>query len=161
MVALPGQLFYNTQIPACLWFLTRNKKHSKFRSHSGETLFIDARKMGVLIDRVHRELTEEDIARIAQTYNAWRGEKNRSAGILPAYADIPGFCKSAKLDEILAHGYVLTPGRYVGAEEAKDDQDLFEEQMQQLVPKLEEQFAQSAKLEIEIRQSLKGLIYEN
>lgn len=89
------------------------------------------------------------------------GEKNRSADILPAYKDIPGFCKSAKLDEILAHGYVLTPGRYVGTEEVEDDEELFEEKMQPLVAKIEEQFAQSTKLEIEIRQSLKGLFHEN
>ena len=108
MIALPMQLFYNTQIPACLWFLARNKKHSKFRNRSGETLFIDARKMGVLIDRVHRELKDEAISRIAQAYHAWRGEEEAGE-----YADIPGFCKNAKLDEIAAHGYVLTPGRYV------------------------------------------------
>lgn len=159
MVALPGNLFYNTAIPACLWFLTRNKKNSKFRDRSGETLFIDARKMGVLIDRVHRELTEEDIARIAQTYNAWRGEKNSSAGILPAYADIPGFCKSAKLDEIATHGYVLTPGRYVGAEEVEDDGEAFEEKMRLLAAKLEEQLDESVRLEKAIRENLKGLGY--
>jgi type I restriction enzyme M protein len=154
MVALPGQLFYNTQIPACLWFLTRNKKNSKFRDRGGETLFIDARKMGVLIDRVHRELTEEDIARIAQTYNAWRGEKTSSAGILPAYADIPGFCKSARLDEIAGHGYVLTPGRYVGAEEAEGDGEAIEEKMRRLVANLEKQFQESASLEKAIRLNL-------
>lgn len=109
MVALPGQLFYNTQIPACLWFLAPNKKNGKFRNRSGETLFIDARKLGVLRERVHRELTPKEIARIAQTYHAWRGEKDTCE-----YEDIPGFCKSAKWEEIQAHGYVLTPGRYVG-----------------------------------------------
>lgn len=160
MVALPGNLFYNTAIPACLWFLTRNKKNSKFRDRSGETLFIDARKMGVLINRVHRELTEEDIARIAQTYNAWRGEKTSNADILPAYADIPGFCKSAKLDEIAGHAYVLTPGRYVGAEEVEDDGEAIEEKMRLLTAKLEEQFKESAQLEKEIRLNLRGLLHD-
>lgn len=154
MVALPGQLFYNTQIPACLWFLARNKKNGKFRDRSGETLFIDARKLGVLIDRVHRELTEEEIARIAQTYHAWRGEKDAGE-----YVDVPGFCKSAKWEDIKAHGYVLTPGRYVGAEEIEDDDEPFEEKMLLLTAKLEEQFALSAKLEAEIRDNLKGLGY--
>ena len=108
MVAMPGQLFYSTQIPVCLWLLARNKRDGRFRDRRSETLFIDARKMGVLIDRVHRELTDEEIARIAGAYHAWRGDKGAGK-----YADVPGFCKSAKLDEIAAHGYVLTPGRYV------------------------------------------------
>ncbi|MHC5727887.1 MAG: N-6 DNA methylase, partial [Nostoc sp.] len=154
MVALPGQLFYNTQIPACLWFLARNKKNGKFRDRTGETLFIDARRMGVLSDRVHRELTVEDIARIAQIYHAWRGEK-----VAGNYEDIPGFCKSAKLEEIVSHGYVLTPGRYVGAEEVEDDDEGFEEKMLHLTKKLEQQFEESAKLEAVIKHSLKGLGY--
>ena len=154
MVALPGQLFYNTQIPACLWFLTRNKRNGKFRNRSGETLFIDARKLGVLIERVHRELTEDEIARIAQTYHAWRGEQDAGE-----YEDVPGFCKSAKWEDIKAHGYVLTPGRYVGAEEVEDDDEPFEEKMLLLTAKLEEQFALSAKLEAEIRDNLNGLGY--
>lgn len=155
MVALPGNLFYNTAIPACLWFLARNKKHSKFRDRSQETLFIDARNMGVLLDRVHRELTEEEIARIAQTYHAWRGEKGAGE-----YVDIPGFCKSATLKEIDSHGYVLTPGRYVGAEEVEDDDEAFEEKMQRLVEKLEEQFKESARLEALIQSSLGRLGYD-
>jgi type I restriction enzyme M protein len=154
MVALPGQLFYNTQIPACLWFLARNKKNGKFRNRTGETLFIDARKMGVLIDRVHRELTVEEIAKIAQTYHAWRGEKEAGK-----FEDIPGFCKSAKLEEIAAHGYVLTPGRYVGAEETEDDDEAFEEKMLHLTQKLEQQFQESARLEMAIRENLRGLGY--
>jgi type I restriction enzyme M protein len=156
MVALPGQLFYNTQIPACLWFLARNKKNGKFRNRAGETLFIDARKMGVLIDRVHRELTVEEIAKIAQTYHAWRGEKEAGK-----YEDIAGFCNSAKLDEITAHGYVLTPGRYVGAEEVEDDDEAFEEKMLHLTQKLEQQFEESARLEAMIRENLRGLGYGN
>jgi len=154
MVALPGQLFYNTQIPACLWFLTRNKKNGKFRERTGETLFIDVRKMGYLIDRVHRELKDEEVARIAQTYHAWRGEKDAGE-----YQDVPGFCKSAKLEEIKAHGYVLTPGRYVGAEEVEDDGEVFEEKMLFLTKKLDEQFQESARLEVAIRENLRGLGY--
>jgi type I restriction enzyme M protein len=156
MVALPGQLFYNTQIPACLWFLARNKKNGKFRNRTGETLFIDGRKMGVLIDRVHRELTVEEIAKIAQTYHAWRGEKEAGK-----YEDIAGFCKSAKLEEIGTHGYVLTPGRYVGAEEVEDDDEAFEEKMLHLTQKLEQQFEESARLEAAIRENLRGLGYGN
>ncbi|KAB8332486.1 SAM-dependent DNA methyltransferase [Scytonema tolypothrichoides VB-61278] len=154
MVALPGQLFYNTQIPACLWFLARNKKNGKFRNRTGETLFIDARKMGVLIDRVHRELTDAEIAKIAQAYHAWRGEKEAGK-----YEDIAGFCKSAKLEEIAAHGYVLTPGRYVGAEETEDDDEGFEEKMLHLTQKLQQQFEESARLEVMIRENLRGLGY--
>ncbi|MCM0588729.2 MAG: class I SAM-dependent DNA methyltransferase [Gloeotrichia echinulata CP02] len=154
MVALPGQLFYNTQIPACLWFVAKNKKNGKFRNRTGETLFIDARKMGVLIDRVHRELTEEEIARISQTYHAWRGEKEAGK-----YEDIPGFCKSAKLDDIKTHGYVLTPGRYVGAEEVEDDDEAFDEKMLHLTKKLQKQFEESARLEAIIKENLRGLGY--
>jgi type I restriction enzyme M protein len=152
MVALPGQLFYNTQIPACLWFLTRSKKNGKLRNRQGETLFIDVRKMGFLVDRVHRELTEEEITRIANTYHAWRGEKDAGN-----YEDVPGFCKSATKDEIEGHGYVLTPGRYVGAEETEDDDEPFEEKMGRLMAKLDAQFQESARLEKEIRENLRGL----
>jgi type I restriction enzyme M protein len=152
MIALPSQLFYGTQIPACLWFLTKNKKNGRFSNREGKTLFIDARKLGVLIDRVHRELTSEEIARIAQTYHAWRGEKDAGK-----YADVPGFCKSAKLEEIRQHGFALTPGRYVGAEEIEDDGEPFEQKVQRLTATLEEQFAEGARLEKLIRQNLKGL----
>lgn len=122
------------------------------RDRRGETLFIDARKMGRMIDRVHRELTIEDIQRIASTYHAWRGDQGASE-----YADIAGFCKSAKFDEIRAYGHVLTPGRYVGAEDAEDDGVSFEETMKQLTAKLEGQFAESAKLELAIKENLKIL----
>ncbi|OPY48620.1 MAG: N-6 DNA Methylase [Methanosaeta sp. PtaU1.Bin060] len=155
MVALPGQLFYSTQIPACLWFLARDKKNGRFRDRRGETLFIDARKMGVLIDRVHRELTAEEIARIAGTYHAWRGDSGAGK-----YEDVPGFCKSARVEEIRKNGYVLTPGRYVGAEAAEDDGEPFEEKMRRLTAQLAEQFRESARLEAEIRANLKGLGYE-
>jgi len=166
MVAMPGQLFYSTQIPVCLWFLTKNKKASpgrqsggKFRDHRGETLFIDARKLGTLIDRVHRELTDADLARIVETYHAWRGDAqivNRKSEIAN-YSDIPGFCKSATTAEIAAHGHVLTPGRYVGAEEVADDGEPFEEKMPRLVAELHAQFAESAKLEQAIKRNLEGL----
>jgi type I restriction enzyme M protein len=152
MIALPGQLFYGTPIPACLWFLTKNKKNGKFSNREGKTLFIDARKLGVLIDRVHRDLTHEEIERIAGTYHAWRGEKGAGK-----YADTAGFCKSASLDEIKQHGDVLTPGRYVGADEIEDDGEPFEEKIKQLTAKLEEQFLRSSELENRIRQGLKGL----
>ena len=154
MIALPGQLFYSTQIPVCLWFLARNKRNSKFRDRRRQTMFIDARKMGVMIDRVHRELTNEEITRIAATYHAWRGDG--SAG---EYQDIPGFCKSATTEEIAAHGYVLTPGRYVGAEEVEDDGEPFAEKIARLTEKLEEQFAESARLEAAIWANLKEIGY--
>ncbi len=152
MIALPGQLFYTTQIPVCLWFLTRNKANGKFRDRSGETLFIDARNMGRMIDRVHKEFTDEDIERIAGTYHAWRGEEGAGT-----YDDVPGFCKSASIDEIKEHGYVLTPGRYVGAEVAVDDDEPFEEKMERLTKTLEEQFSESAGLEQTIRKNLQVL----
>lgn len=149
MIAMPGQLFYTTQIPVCLWFLARNKRNGKFRDRKGMTLFIDARKMGALIDRTHRELSEEEIDRIAGTYHAWRGQPDAGE-----YGDIPGFCKEASIEEIKAHGYVLTPGRYVGAEAVEDDGIPFEEKMSELTVKLNAQFEQSAKLDKAIRQNL-------
>jgi type I restriction enzyme M protein len=154
MVALPGQLFYSTQIPVCLWFLTRNKKNGRFRDRRGETLFIDARKMGTLTDRVHRELTDEDIAKIAGTHHSWRGDKGAGE-----YADVPGFCKAAKLDEIQKHGYVLTPGRYVGAEAVEDDGEPFEEKMRRLTATLAAQLEQGACLDAAIRDNLANLGY--
>ena len=156
MVALPGQLFYSTQIPACLWFLARDKKNGRFRDRRGETLFIDGRKMGVLIDRVHRELTLEEVAKIAGTYHAWRGDAGAGD-----YEDVQGFCKSATVEDIKKNGYVLTPGRYVGAESAEDDGEPFEEKMQRLTAKLNEQFQQSARLEAEIQTNLTRLGYVN
>ena len=142
MVALPGQLFYATAIPVCLWFIARNKKNGRFRDRRGETLFIDARKLGQLVDRVHRELTDEEIARIAGTYHAWRGDKDAGA-----YADVLGFCKSAKTEEIRTHNHVLTPGRYVGAEAQAEDDEAFEEKMQRLTATLKEQMTESARLD--------------
>ncbi len=154
MIALPGQLFYGSQIPACLWFLARNKHNGTFRDRRGQTLFIDARKMGYMVDRTHRDLSDEDIGRIAGTYHAWRGEKDAGE-----YKDIPGLCKSATLEDIRAHGYVLTPGRYVGAEAAKDDTEPFEEKMKRLTATLREQSAQATKLDKAISANLKELGY--
>ena len=154
MVALPGQLFYSTQIPVCLWFLTRNKKNGRFRDRRGETLFLDARKMGTLVDRTHRELTDDDLAKIAGTYHAWRGDKGAGK-----YADVPGFCKATKLDDIRKHGHVLTPGRYVGAEEVEDDGEPFEEKMKRLTTTLRQQQAEGAKLDAAIAANLKELGY--
>jgi type I restriction enzyme M protein len=154
MVALPGQLFYSTQIPACLWFLARDRKNGKFRDRRGHVLFIDTRKRGRLVDRTHRELTDEELARIAKTYHDWRGEK--SAG---KYEDILGFCKSAALGEIRKHGFVLTPGRYVGAEAQEDDGEPFEEKMKRQTATLRQQQAEAAKLDAAIVANLKELGY--
>ncbi|HQV71232.1 MAG TPA: class I SAM-dependent DNA methyltransferase [Thermoflexales bacterium] len=160
MVALPGQLFYSTQIPVCLWFLAKNKNDGKRRDRRRHTLFIDARKMGTLIDRVHRELTDADLQKIAGTYHAWRGDDGGGGrSEARAYLDVAGFCKSATTAEIAAHGYVLTPGRYVGAEEVEDDGEPFEEKMPRLVAELRAQFAESAKLEQAITANLRGLGY--
>ena len=154
MVALPGQLFYSTQIPVCLWFLARNKRNGRFRDRRGEALFIDARKLGTLIDRVHRELNDDDVANIAGTYHAWRGDKGAGK-----YEDKLGFCKAAKLDDIRKHGHVLTPGRYVGAEAIEDDGEPFDEKMKRLTATLREQQAEAAKLDAVIAANLKVLGY--
>ena len=154
MVALPGQLFYSTQIPACLWFLARDRKNGKFRDRRGHVLFIDARRLGRMADRTHRELTDEDVARIADTYHRWRGEKE-----VGEYADVPGFCKSSPLEEVRKHGHVLTPGRYVGAEAQADDGEPFEEKMRQLAATLREQQAEAARLDAAIAASLRELGY--
>jgi type I restriction enzyme M protein len=154
MVALPGQLFYSTQIPVCLWFLARSKGNGRFRDRRGETLFIDARKLGTMVDRVHRELTEEDVARIAGTYHAWRGDEGAGE-----YGDVPGFCKSATLEEIRKHGHVLTPGRYVGAEAAEDDGEAFEEKMKRLSEQWREQQAEAVELDTAIAANLTELGY--
>ncbi len=173
MIALPGQLFYSTQIPACLWFLARNKSSHPspsgrgaggegLRDRRGEVLFIDARKLGYMVDRIRRELSDEDTAKIAATYHAWRGEilpspAGRGAGGEGQYQDIPGFCKSAKLDEIKGHNYVLTPGRYVGAADIEEDDVPFTERFAELNARLETQFAESAKLAEIIRKKLEGV----
>ncbi len=154
MVALPGQLFYSTQIPVCLWFVAKNKNTGKRRDRRKQTLFIDARKLGTLIDRVHRELTEADIAKIVNTYHAWRSDKDAGK-----YEDMAGFAKSATSAEIAAHGHVLTPGRYVGAVEVEDDGEPFEEKIPRLVIELNEQFVESEKLGKAIKANLEKLGY--
>ena len=147
MVALPGQLFYSTQIPACLWLLARDKDPgSGLRDRRGEVLFIDARKLGTLVDRTRRELSDEEITKIADTYHAWRGQPEAGA-----YADVPGYCKAASLDEIRSHKHVLTPGRYVGAADIEDDEVPFAERFTTLRKALEQQFSESARLTAEIQ----------
>ncbi|RKF22272.1 SAM-dependent DNA methyltransferase [Alginatibacterium sediminis] len=163
MVALPGQLFTNTQIPACIWFLTKNKNSRvdkagrKLRGRIGEVLFIDARNLGFMKDRVLRDFSFDDIKKVADLFHAWKtgGEVH---GV--AYEDQAGFCKSATLEEITKHDFVLTPGRYVGAAEEEDDGVPFGEKMNALTSKLSEQFAQSTTLEAEIKKNLAGLGYE-
>jgi type I restriction enzyme M protein len=154
MVALPGQLFYSTQIPVCLWFLARDRTNHSFRDRSDQILFIDARKLGTLVDRTHRELTDDDVARIAGTYHAWRGEAGAGE-----YDDVAGFCKAATLDEVRAHGHVLTPGRYVGAEEVEDDGEPFDDKMKRLTALLREQQAEAKRLDDAIAANLRELGY--
>jgi type I restriction enzyme M protein len=156
MVALPGQLFTNTQIPACIWFLTKDKANGfnldkKKRDRRGQFLFIDARQLGYMKDRVLRDFTLDDIQKVADTFHAWQhGE---------GYADVPGFCYSASLDDIRKHEHVLTPGRYVGAVEQEEDGEAFGDKMARLTAQLAGQFAESAKLESEIKKNLAGLGY--
>jgi len=161
MIALPGQLFYTTQIPVCLWFLTKDKTEQHFRdarepfrNRQGETLFIDARNMGSMISRVHKELTTDDLAKIARTYHAWRGEKKDGA-----YEDEAGFCKSVTLEEIAKNDYVLTPGRYVGAAEVEDDGIPFEVKMKELSQTLYQQMKEAEELDKTIRKNLEALGY--
>ncbi|WP_343229654.1 class I SAM-dependent DNA methyltransferase [uncultured Xanthomonas sp.] len=154
MVALPGQLFYSTQIPACLWILAKDRsnglvKNSKLRDRRGEILFIDARNMGALVDRTRRELHDDDVAKIAATYHAWRGEADAGP-----YADIPGFCKAASLDDVRKHSHVLPPGRYVGAAAQAEDDEPFEQKMQRLAAQWRKQQAQALKLDALIETNL-------
>jgi type I restriction enzyme M protein len=150
MIALPGQLFYSTQIPACLWFLTRNKNPGgKWRDRRGEVLFVDARNLGHMVDRTRRELSDAEIARIAGTYHAWRGEPKAGA-----YMDIPGFCESKLVEAIKGHGYVLTPGRYVRAAALQNDDTPFTQRFAELQKDLEEQFKEADNLTATIRAKL-------
>ncbi len=153
MVSLPSQLFYNTMIPVCLWFISRDRKNSKFRERNGEILFIDARNMGTMIDRRHRELSDEDIVKISSTYHAWRSKNGK-------YKNEPGFCKSAKIEEVQKHGHILTPGRYVGAADIEEDPEVFDEKMLRLTAELSSQFKKSADLEKEIRNNLEKVGYK-
>jgi type I restriction enzyme M protein len=154
MITLPGQLFYSTPIPVCLWFLARDKKNHKFKDRRGNILFIDSRKMGTLYDRVHRDLTDVDIAKIAGTYHSWRGDAGAGT-----YEDVAGFCKTATIDDVRKNGFVLTPGRYVGAEDVVDDGEPFDEKMQRLTKTLTKQLENSAKLDTIITTSLKEIGY--
>jgi type I restriction enzyme M protein len=195
MIALPGQLFYTTQIPVCLWFVTKNKNRRphpenpdrEFRDRRGETLFIDARQIGSMIDRTQKELTKEDIASIANTYHTWRNSRAVRLSEVEAsldsarddkqtvqpnnviasearqsvsYEDVAGYCKSATLSEIQANDYVLTPGRYVGVAEEEDDGIHFEDKMTELTATLKDQMAQAEELDQAIRENLKVLGYE-
>ncbi|MBX2899822.1 MAG: SAM-dependent DNA methyltransferase [Cyclobacteriaceae bacterium] len=160
MVSLPPQLFYNTQIPACLWFLARTKTNGKLRKRSHEVLFIDARELGTMISRKQRELTDVDIAKIADTYHRWRSPLSlgRGAGG-EGYKDTPGFCKSATLEDIRKNNYVLTPGRYIEFKESEQDDQAFDDQMKQLTQTLKAQLAEADKLDSEIKKNLKKIGY--
>jgi type I restriction enzyme M protein len=158
MVALPGQLFYSTQIPVCLWFLARDKsngiaRNAKLRDRRNEILFIDARKLGHMVDRTRKEFSDADIDKITRAYHAWRGENEAGA-----YKDVPGFCKSATLEEIKVHGYVLTPGRYVGAAEADQDDMPFGEQFAALQAELDAHLNATEELTTRIRTLLAGVV---
>ncbi len=152
MVALPGQLFYTTQIPVCVWILARDRRNHKFRDRSSEILFIDARKMGEMTDRTHKALRAEEMARIAGAYHSWRTKDG-------GYADVAGFCKAATLDEVRKHGHVLTPGRYVGTEELEDDGEPFPDKMARLTSLLREQQCEGGQLDRLIDEGLDQLGY--
>ncbi len=156
MIALPGQLYFGTQIPVCVWILAKDKSggkrgERKLLDRCGEVLFLDARKLGHMVNRTQKNLASEDIARLADTYHAWREGRD--------YEDVSGFCKSAGLEEIRAHGHVLTPGRYVGAEDVEDDDEPFEEKMPRLATALRERFAKRAELEKQVNANLEGMGY--
>lgn len=153
IVTLPGQLFYSTQIPVCLWFITKNKAKNGKRERSGEILFIDARNLGYMSTRTLKEFSDKDIQKVTTKYHAWRGTNEES------YKDVAGFCKAAKLEEVREHDYILTPGRYVGLEEEEDDGEPFDEKMERLTTELAEQFKESKKLEDRIREALGGIGY--
>ena len=153
IVALPDKLFYTTQIPASLWFVSRDRYNNKFRDRHDEVLFIDARKMGTMMDRRHRELTEEDLKKIADTYHSWRNKDGK-------YEDVRGFCKAAKMEEIEKNGYVLTPGRYVGTDFEMEDDEEFEAKMKRLTGELSQQFKESKELEVKIKENLKKVGFE-
>ncbi len=157
MIALPGQLFYTTQIPACLWFLSKNKHGSASKGHrarQGEVLFIDAREMGSMISRTNKELSEADIAHIAATYHAWRAADSTEHA---AYADVAGYCKSATLENIAKNDFVLTPGRYVGIKAAEEDGEAFQDKMERLTAELGQLFARSDALQLEVKKNLASL----
>jgi type I restriction enzyme M protein len=156
VIALPQQLFYSTPIPACLWFLARDKGDTRFRDRHNEILFIDVRKMGMMTDRVHRELTNDEIGRIAATYHAWRGNSGSES-----YTDVKGFCRRVRIEDVDDNGYMLTPGRYIGAEDEESDEEPFEQRMNRLASQLDKQLAESERLEGEIKKSLRMLAYDH
>ena len=169
MIALPGQLFYTTQIPVCLWFISKSKQASVkygYRDRRGETLFIDARNLGTMISRTQKELTTADIATIADTFHAWRSDESElkrriedKSISVEQYQDQAGFCKVATLEEMKANDYVLTPGRYVGAADIEDDGIAFETKMQELTQTLYRQLDEAAELEQAIRSNMEALGY--
>ncbi|UVZ01889.1 class I SAM-dependent DNA methyltransferase [Limosilactobacillus fermentum] len=154
IVALPDKMFYSTGIPVSLWFVDMNKESADERARKGETLFIDARNLGEMVDRTHREFSKDDIKKVADTYHAYRGTNGQE------YKDVPGFCKVAKLEEIAKNDYVLTPGRYVGLAKQEDDGEPYEVKMARLTGELKKQFEESNKLQAEIKDVLKELGYE-
>ncbi|MCG3769397.1 MAG: hypothetical protein JW384_00519 [Nitrosomonadaceae bacterium] len=154
MVALPPQLFINTQIPACLWFLT-NDKRQRGRDRRGEMLFIDARKLGTMDTKVFRKFTDDDIAKIADTVHAWRSDGETTH----KYQDVAGFCQSATLSQIEKHGFVLTPGRYVGAAVVDEDEESFDDKMKRLTALLKQKQAEGTRLDAAIAANLRGLGY--
>jgi type I restriction enzyme M protein len=153
IVAMPSQLFYTTQIPACLWFVSRDRYNNKFRNRHDEILFIDARKMGTMVTRKNREFTEEDLDKISETYHAWRVIDGK-------YEDVKGFCKAAKIDEVEKNGFVLIPGTYVGSDYVEEDDEVFEDKMKKLTSELSEQFKESKILEERIKKNLKDVGFE-
>jgi type I restriction enzyme M protein len=155
MVSLPPQLFYNTQIPACLWFLARNKSNGKFRNRINQVLFIDARESGTMISRRQKELTDEDIVRIGEIYHTWRSREWEKK-----YKDVPGLCKSVTIDEIRKNNHILTPGRYIEFKEEEDDGVAFDEKMKKLTQELRDQIAKSSQLDSEIKKNLKNIGFE-
>ena len=159
MVSLPGNLFYGVTIPCCLWFLTKNKNTQGFRNRKGEVLFIDARKLGTMVDRVRRDFSNDDVAHISDTYHAWRGQSDATER-RGKYEDVSGFCYSASFEDIKTHGYTLTPGRFVGAEDALDDGVLFGKKFEDLKGKLKEQFVKGQALEKQITNKLSSFKYD-
>jgi len=153
IVALPKQLFYNTGIPACIWFISRKRAGNGDRKRTGEILFIDTSEVGFMADRTHREFTEEDISKISSTYHEWRKHDGK-------YEDIKGFCKSANIEEITKHNFVLTPGRYVGIKDEEDDGIPFEDKMAELTAKLAEQMKEEKRLDDEIKKQLKNVGFD-
>ena len=153
IVAMPDKLFFNTGIPVSLWFVAKNRANHLHRDRRGSVLFIDARKLGRMETRTVRGLDDADIVRITGTYHAWR-----DSGKAPDYEDMPGFCKAATLEEIASHDFVLTPGRYVGAEDVEDDGEPIDDKLSRLRARLYEEFEEADRLEKLIRKRLEGLI---